>query len=235
MSAAPPVWAVIVAAGRGTRFGAGRPKVHQRLLHNTVLGWSCEAFVGHPRIDAVVLVHAADDPQIVSISCHGHPKLTLTLGGDDRASSVRAGLAAARAAGARDDTLMLVHDGARPCVSPAEIDAVIEAAVAAGDDGALLALPVTDTLKRHHWKQVQQTMPRDELARALTPQAFRLGLLDAALAAVDGAAVTDESSAMEQAGYQPRLVWGQAANLKITYAEDLALAAFWLQQRSKSA
>lgn len=140
-----------------------------------------------------------------------------------------------RAAGARDDTLMLVHDGARPCVSAAEIDAVIEAAVAAGDDGALLALPVTDTLKRHHWKQVQQTMPRDELARALTPQAFRLGPLDAALAAVDGAAVTDESSAMEQAGYQPRLVWGQAANLKITYAEDLALAAFWLQQRSKSA
>jgi 2-C-methyl-D-erythritol 4-phosphate cytidylyltransferase len=235
MSDPPPVWAVIVAAGKGNRFGAERPKVHQPLLDRTVLTWSCEAFLGHSRIDAVILAHAQGDPQIAALPCRDHAKLTLTFGGADRAVSVRAGLAAARIAGAPNNALILVHDGARPCVSAAEINAVIDAALAAGDDGALLALPVTDTLKRHRNQQVQQTVPRDELARALTPQAFRLGVLETALAAASTAAgITDEASAMERAGYAPTLVWGQSANLKITYAEDLALAAFWLQQRRSS-
>ena len=148
---------------------------------------------------------------------------------------MRAGLAAARAAGAPDDALILVHDGARPCVSAAEIDALIDAATDAGDHGALLALPVTDTLKRRTGQQVKGTLDREGLARALTPQAFKLGLLDAALAAADSATTTDDASAMEQAGFHPQLVWGQVANLKVTYADDLALAAFWLQQQGRDA
>ncbi|MEN8663675.1 MAG: 2-C-methyl-D-erythritol 4-phosphate cytidylyltransferase, partial [Polycyclovorans sp.] len=105
----------------------------------------------------------------------------------------------------------------------------------AGDHGALLALPVTDTLKRRTGQQVQGTVDRNNLARALTPQAFRLAVLDAALAAADAAATTDDASAMEQAGFTPQLVWGQAANLKITFADDLPLAAFWLQQQGRAA
>lgn len=231
-----PVWAVVVAAGRGSRFGSGGlPKVHQPLLGKSVLAWSCEAFLYHPRVAAVVLVHAADDLRVFALACHGDARLHLTPGSDERAASVRAGLAAARGAGAPDHALMLIHDGARPCVSAGEIDAVIDAATDAGDHGALLALPVTDTLKRRTGQQVQGTVDRNNLARALTPQAFRLAVLDAALAAADAAATTDDASAMEQAGFTPQLVWGQAANLKITFADDLPLAAFWLQHQGRAA
>ena len=231
-----PVWAVVVAAGRGRRFGSGGlPKVHQPLLGKSVLAWSCEAFLYHPRVAAVVLVHAADDRRVFALACHGDARLHLTPGSDERAASVRAGLAAARGAGAPDRALMLIHDGARPCVSAGEIDAVIDAASDAGNHGALLALPVTDTLKRRTGQQVQGTVDRNDLARALTPQAFRLAVLDAALAAADAAATTDDASAMEQAGFTPQLVWGQAANLKITFADDLPLAAFWLQQQGRAA
>ena len=230
-----PVWAVVVAAGKGTRMGDGPPKVHRHVLGKQVLAWSCEAFLGHRRVSGVVLAHAADDQRVTGLPCFGHERLHLTHGADDRAASVRAGLAAARAAGAPDDALILVHDGARSCVSAAEIDALIDAATDAGDHGALLALPVTDTLKRRTGQQVKGTLDREGLARALTPQAFKLGLLDAALAAADSATTTDDASAMEQAGFHPQLVWWQVANLKVTYADDLALAAFWLQQQGRDA
>lgn len=235
MTALLPVWAVVVAAGKGTRMGEGLPKVHRLVLGKPVLAWSCEAFLKHRRVTGVVLVHAADDRLVNGLPCHDDDRLHLTHGGNDRAASVRAGLAAARRAGAVDEALILVHDGARPCVSADEIDAVIEAAIEAGDHGALLALPVTDTLKRHAGQHVKGTVERDGLARALTPQAFTLRLLDAALAAADSATTTDDANAMEQAGFHPQLVWGQAANLKITYADDLALAAFWLQQQGRDA
>jgi len=236
MTAPLQVWAVVVAAGKGTRMGDdGPPKVHRHVLGKPVLAWSCEAFLGHRRITGMVLVHAADDTLVSTLPCHDDARLFFAQGGNDRAASVRAGLAAARRAGATDESLILVHDGARPCVSRDDIDAVIEIALESGDHGALLALPVTDTLKRHAGQQVQGTVDREGLARALTPQAFTLGLLDAALAAADSATTTDDASAMEQAGYAPRLVWGHAANLKITYPDDLALAAFWLQQLGRDA
>jgi 2-C-methyl-D-erythritol 4-phosphate cytidylyltransferase len=233
MSGASPVWVVVVAAGQGTRFGAKGPKVHQPLCGQTVLAWSCAAFFDHPRVVRVVLVHAAEDRAIELLPCRGDTRLICVSGGPTRTASVQAGVAAVRAAGAADDALVLVHDGARPCVSAAEIDAVIAAAEAAGPSGAVLALPVTDTLKRHADQTVQATVPREDLARALTPQAFPLGALQAALAAAPDC--TDEAGAMERAGFAPRLVWGKAANLKITYADDLALAEFWLQRRACSA
>lgn len=233
MSGASPVWVVVVAAGQGTRFGPGRPKVHQPLCGQTVLAWSCAAFLDHVRVASLVLVHAAEDRNIEALPCRGDVRLTCVPGGPTRMASVQAGLAAVRAAGAADDALVLVHDGARPCVSTAEIDAVIAGAEAAGPSGALLALPVTDTLKRHVDQTVQATVPREDLARALTPQAFPLGALQAALSVAPEC--TDEASAMERAGYAPLLVWGEATNLKITYADDLALAEFWLQRRARAA
>jgi 2-C-methyl-D-erythritol 4-phosphate cytidylyltransferase len=155
-------------------------------------------------------------------------------GGDSRAASVAAGLAALPAAA---DDWVLVHDAARPCLPRADLDALL-ARVERGGVGGLLARPVTDTLKRGSADaHVLATVDRRDLWQAQTPQMFRLGeLRDALDAALDsGAEITDEASAMELAGFPVVLVSGSVANLKVTYPADLALAAFWLEQSGVAA
>jgi 2-C-methyl-D-erythritol 4-phosphate cytidylyltransferase len=156
-----------------------------------------------------------------------------TTGGEQRADSVLAGLACLDGRAA-DSDWVLVHDAARPCLCADDLQRLISA-VRGSDIGGILAEPVVDTVKRASADGlVEATLDRDRLWRAQTPQMFRLGELRSALqrALAAGEAITDEASAMEHAGFPVQLVRGSPANLKVTVAEDLALAAWYLQQRT---
>jgi 2-C-methyl-D-erythritol 4-phosphate cytidylyltransferase len=150
-------------------------------------------------------------------------------GGGTRAASVTNGLAVLRSLGAREDDWVLVHDAARCLVTPAQIIQLMEAC-AQDAVGGLLALKLPDTLKQEQDGRVAATLPRGDKWLAQTPQMFRLGLLQRALEHA-GAEVTDESSAIEALGLQPRLVDGSAQNFKVTYPEDFALAEAVLRAR----
>jgi len=153
---------------------------------------------------------------------------TVRCGGATRAESVTNGLQAA-AMVASDDDWVLVHDAARPCISPAMLDALFDE-LANDPVGGILAVPVADTLKRADVEQrVAATEPRDGLWQAQTPQMFRYGLLCDALQKCSN--VTDEAGAVEALGLKPKLVRGDATNLKVTYPADLALAAMILRAR----
>jgi 2-C-methyl-D-erythritol 4-phosphate cytidylyltransferase len=227
-------WAVIPAAGGGSRMNLARPKQYAQLRGRTMLEWSVAAFLDLGWIDGVVLALARNDTEYARLPLAGHPRIHVTVGGAARAESVLAGLGgvAARSAGFRD-VRVLVHDAARPCVHWTDIERLRDEA----DErhGGLLALPVSDTLKRAQQNRSVETVDRALIWRAQTPQLFNLNTLDAALreALRDGIEITDEASAMERAGFQPRLVRGRESNIKVTYPEDLRLADFWLARQEE--
>ena len=188
----------------------------------------------HPRIDGVVVVIGAEDEQWSEVAAEltTDKPLRVVIGGAERCHSVINGLEVLREWVAPDDWV-LVHDAARPCLTVADLDRLLNELVA-DPVGGLLAVPVRDTLKQADFAgRVAATVDRSQLWHALTPQMFRLGLLyDAITAALArGLLVTDEAAAMEAAGFAPRLVEGRADNLKITRPEDLALAEFYLKRR----
>ncbi len=224
----PVCWGVIPAAGKGLRMQSAVPKQYLPLGGSSVLAQSVTCLLALPALRGVVVVVEAGEarwqPQLAPLATNSRPVWT-TLGGADRASSVLAGLQAL-ATRASLDHWVLVHDAARPCVGPAALAKLVEALV---DEpvGALLAVPVRDTLKRASADgRAAATVPREGLWQAQTPQAFRLGLLLEALqrAREAKAAITDEASAVEAMGLYPRLVVGEWANLKITEPGDLAIA-----------
>ncbi len=226
----PRHFAIVPAAGSGSRFGAGKPKQYLGLLGRPLIYHTLAALTACPDIDRVWVVLAPDDTEWGrhDWSALG-PKLeTLRCGGATRADSVGNGLqAAAMVAG--DDDWVLVHDAARPCLS-GEMLAALFAELAADPVGGILAVPVADTLKRADAAQrVAATEPRDGLWQAQTPQMFRYGLLRKALEKCRE--VTDEAGAVEAMGLQPKLVRCDATNLKVTYPADLALAAMILRGR----
>jgi 2-C-methyl-D-erythritol 4-phosphate cytidylyltransferase len=227
-------WAVIPAAGGGTRMNLSRPKQYAQLRGRTMLEWSVAPFLDLDWIDGVVLVLARSDTEYARLSLARHPRLYVTIGGAALAESVLAGLRAVaeHSAGFRD-VRVLVHDAARLCVSWTDIERLREES----DDrhGGLLALPVSDTLKRGQQNRVVETVDRAQIWRAQTPQLFGLTALAGALrdGLQAGVEITDEASAMERAGYQPRLVRGRESNIKVTYPEDLRLADFWLARQEE--
>ena len=190
-----------------------------------------KAFAGVARINHGVLVSAPDDEQIDGVlATHPQPLfVTSRMGGATRAESVLAGLHELRKHGAHDNDWVLVHDAARCLVTPAQINALMDACQ---NDavGGLLAHKLADTLKAETQGRVAQTVDRADKWLAQTPQMFRLGALMQALEQA-GAAVTDEASAMEAMGLSPLLVPGNAQNFKVTYPEDFALAAAILNSR----
>lgn len=225
-------WALIPAAGRGLRFGGARPKQYLEVAGKPLLAHAMDALLAHPQVEGAVIALAADDPYWPGWTTRqGKPVITCT-GGGERADSVLAALEALPASVA-DDALLLVHDAARPNLRADDIGRLIAAAEACAE-GAILAAPVRDTLKRADGDgRIAATEPRERLWRALTPQAFRRDLLRRALetAQADGVAVTDEAMAVERLGLHPRLVEGREDNLKVTTPADLALAAFPLENR----
>lgn len=213
---------------------SGRPKQYLTLHGRALIEWSLAPFLDAEWIDGVVLVLARQDSEFAQLPIARHPRIITTVGGGARADSVLAGLeVVASHTRAFRDVHVLVHDAARPCVQAADIDRLCEEA----DDehGGILALPVSDTLKRARQHRIAETLDRSAIWRAQTPQLFRLSLLMQALkdCSEGGHEVTDEASAMEQRGYKPRLVRGSEANIKVTYPEDLQLAQFWLQQQER--
>ena len=226
----PRHFAIVPAAGSGSRFGAGTPKQYLSLLGRPLIYHTLAALTACPAIDRVWVILAPDDAEWDRHDWSQlGPKLeTLRCGGATRADSVGNGLQAA-AMVAADDDWILVHDAARPCINNEMLSALF-AELADDPVGGILAVPVADTLKRADAAQrVAATEPRDGLWQAQTPQMFRYGLLRAALEQCR--AVTDEAGAVEALGLQPRLVRCDATNLKVTYPADLALAAMILRGR----
>ena len=226
----PRYYAIVPAAGSGSRFGSGRPKQYLNLLGHPLIHHTLAALVACPDIDRVWVVLSPEDSEWERYNWSElGPKLeTLRCGGATRADSVSNGLKAA-AMVAADDDWVLVHDAARPCLSKEMLAALFDE-LADDPVGGILAVPVADTLKRADGEQrVAATEPRDGLWQAQTPQMFRYGVLHEALEKCRE--VTDEAGAIEALGLKPRLVRADATNLKVTYPADLALAAMILRGR----
>ncbi len=223
-------FAIVPAAGSGSRFGGEIPKQYLPLRGLPLVHHTLKPLCACPRIERVWVVLAPDDAYWGQRDWSAlGPKLeTLRCGGASRAESVINGLRAADLAA--DDDWILVHDAARPCLSAEALDALLDE-LAEDPVGGLLAVPVADTLKlADEAGRVAATQPREALWQAQTPQMFRCRLLREALAAARQ--VTDEAGAIEAAGMRPRLVQSEAANLKVTYPADLALAEFILRGRA---
>jgi 2-C-methyl-D-erythritol 4-phosphate cytidylyltransferase/2-C-methyl-D-erythritol 2,4-cyclodiphosphate synthase len=217
--------ALVVAAGRGQRFGGPLPKQYAELAGRPVLGHSLARLAAHPRIDRVQAVIHPDDRPFYDRAAAGLELSEPTAGGASRQDSVRLGLEglAPHAPGA-----VLIHDGARPFIGAAVIDRVLDGL--GGAAGAIAALPVTDTLKRGVDGRIAGTVARVGLWRAQTPQGFRFAEILAAHRAAAGHELTDDAAVAERAGLPVALVEGAPENIKITTADDLTRAERWLAE-----
>jgi 2-C-methyl-D-erythritol 4-phosphate cytidylyltransferase len=212
--------ALIVAAGTGSRLGAGRPKALVPLAGVPILARAASAFLDHPRIARVVAAVRSPDEARAALGPSLAARLTLVAGGPERQDSVRRGLEAVGDAG-----IVLVHDAARPLVTRRLIDAVIDATLRAG--AAVPVVAVADTVKRLAPDgAIRDTLPREDLRLAQTPQGFRTDLLRAACARAErhGTRGTDDASLVESAGERVAVVEGSPRNIKITTPADLRLA-----------
>ena len=220
-----PAYALIPAAGAGVRMGAAAPKQYLEIAGRPLLHYALNAIARHPGIERIFVILAPGDVRYTRYDWSDYAaKLEpLYCGGQTRAATVFNGLLAARDTIAASDWV-LVHDAARPCLARAELDRLF-AELADDATGGLLAVPVADTLKRaDRESRVAHTEPRDNLWGAQTPQAFRYRVLLEALRAADPELVTDEAGAVEALGLKPKLVLGDARNIKVTFPGDLALA-----------
>jgi 2-C-methyl-D-erythritol 4-phosphate cytidylyltransferase len=222
----PRLWALIPCAGTGSRAGLEGPKQYQPVAGRPMVLHTLVAFAGVPRLSGVLVVVSSGDSFFENYDA---TVLVAACGGSTRASSVLNGLSALLEHGADPGDWVLVHDAARCLITPAQIDTLIDACQYDAI-GGLLALKLTDTLKREVGGRVAQTVDRADKWLAQTPQMFRIAELQQALQAA-GDAVTDEASALEFVGKAPLLVEGSAQNFKVTYRQDFALAAAILQSR----
>jgi len=236
------VWAVIPAAGMGSRMGSFTPKQYLHIQGKSLLQHTVETVVNCPGITSVVVALAANDTDWNALDVSRHQQVHTVVGGETRADSVVAALKfVCNKAG--DNAMALVHDAARALTSTSDIVALMQAVAAKPEQGGLLAVPVQDTLKRAtsvppDGVQVDSTVSRDNLWQAQTPQMFRAGLLLNALQYNSDAAtrgdITDEASAMERMGYSPVMIQSTSPNFKITTSVDLDLASAYLQARAGS-
>lgn len=220
----PSYFVVIPAAGVGSRMVNDTPKQYIQIHGQTLLEHALSPFVQHAAVSRIAVVLHADDAHWSTLSLSDHPKIITTVGGETRAHSVLQGLQALRDH-AGDEDWVMVHDAARPGVRLSHIDRLMRA-VSEHAVGGLLAVPVHDTLKKANDQgTVFETVAREKLWAAQTPQLFRVGILCDALtqALSSGVAITDESSAVERLGYEPLLVPGDRCNFKVTTREDLTL------------
>jgi 2-C-methyl-D-erythritol 4-phosphate cytidylyltransferase len=225
---------VVPAAGIGARMGAGLPKQYLTLAGQSIIAHTLARLGDHPLVAGLYVAVAAEDPYWSGVSLPAGCPVARVDGGAERCHSVLNALEALAAEAGPEDWV-LVHDAARPCLRWSDIDA-LAAAAALHPAGGLLGLPVRDTMKRTDGEgAVVETVSRERLWHALTPQMFRLSPLRSALAAVleAGGLVTDEAQAMERAGHRPLMVEGRADNIKVTRPGDLALAELFLEQQAR--
>jgi len=226
------VWAVVPAAGIGSRMQADRPKQYLQLDGKMVIENTLQRLALHPKIKGIVISVAENDPWWSQCSQDYDCPIHVVSGGAERADSVLNALTKLTTL-TDDDPWVLVHDAARPCIRHGDIDAMLTS-LSEHSVGGILGIPVNDTVKRANAQQeITETVSRQGLWRASTPQMFHLQALTNALqtAKQQQLIVTDEASAMELAGLQPMMVEGHSDNIKITLPQDLALASLYLQQQ----
>jgi 2-C-methyl-D-erythritol 4-phosphate cytidylyltransferase len=228
-------FALVPCAGVGERAGQDRPKQYARIGSRSMVAHTLAALAAVPRLQATLVVLAPGDEQFEAHApeFHGEQAWVARSGGATRAATVANGLAELLRRGARAGDWVLVHDAARCLLRPEWVDRLIDGC---RDDevGGLLALPLADTLKQAREGRVERTLDRSDKWAAQTPQMFRLGLLQQALAQA-GPGVTDEASAVEAVGHAPLLVPGELENFKLTWPQELALAARLLRTRDLEA
>jgi 2-C-methyl-D-erythritol 4-phosphate cytidylyltransferase len=222
--------AIVPAGGSGARFGAASPKQYSMIAGKMVLEHTLIALTKCAAIERIFVNVQSDDAHVDALVKHHANVTLLRSAGAARADTVQNALKDISKQ-VRRDAWVLVHDAARPCVSRVDLDRLI-ALAGAHAVGGLLASPVSDTLKRANSDgEVTETVPREGMWRALTPQMFRYETLLHALAASPD--VTDEAQAIEALGMSPLLVAGSARNIKITRPEDAELAAYYLTQQAQ--
>ncbi len=232
----PRIHALIPAAGLSVRFGGTTLKQYAHLLGKPVIAHSIEAVRQHQAVAAVTVALAQDDGIYDELIRPRYPEVNTATGGDSRAQTVLKGLRYIRSLDA-ECQWVLVHDAARPCLPYAALEALLQQGLG-HEQGAILAVPVSDTLKLDTGQgRIASTVDRSGLWAAQTPQLFPLNtLLEHLQAAIHfGKPPTDEAEAMERAGIHPLLVAGCSSNIKITGPEDLALAEFILKHRKNTA
>lgn len=222
------LYAVVPAAGVGSRMQADRPKQYLSVLGKTIMEHTLERLLSLEELQHIVLPVAAHDTAWQGLAVCSHEKISTCAGGSERFESVLNGLNALLGLGAKPDDHVLVHDVARPCISLKDLQQL------AGSDcpqGLILGSPVRDTMKRTQPSGlIEHTVSREHLWHALTPQMAPIGILKSAIerAVVEGVQVTDEASALEHAGYHPMMLEGASSNIKVTRPEDLFLASAYL-------
>jgi len=227
------VHALIPAAGHSVRFGGTMLKQYAHLLGMPVMTHSILAVQSHPAVSSVTVALAEDDGIFEQLVRPGFPDVLTVTGGESRAQTVMNGINFIIARYPECEWV-LVHDAARPCLSADDLARLLDQG-RQSESGAILAIPVNDTLKLSDDDGlIERTVDRSRIWAAQTPQLFRIDPLRANLqsALATGGSPTDEASAMEQAGVRPLLVMGSPTNIKITGTEDLALAEFILQRQS---
>ena len=223
--------AIVPAAGIGSRMGADKPKQYLMLGQQTILSHTLDKLLSHPQIDHVIVALHPRDHYFSTLPQSAHPKLSQVIGGSERADSVLTALNYALEI--NPNAWVLVHDAARPCVTHDDINKLILSSKTY-PQGAILAVPVRDTMKRSDESgNITTTIDRALLWHALTPQFFPILPLQRNLtdALAVNATITDEASAMEWAGIMPGLVCGRADNIKVTHPNDLQLAALFMSQK----
>lgn len=226
----PRLWVVIPAAGSGSRMQQSHPKQYLSIQGVTIIEHTLNAFLAKPEIARIMVCIAQNDQHFNQLAVADNPRVATTLGGSSRALSVLNGV---NALAADDQDWVLVHDAARPCLSVNLLDSLIQQ-LKSDEIGGILAVPANDTLKRANSEQrIESTMDRSTIWQAQTPQMFRYGLLKNAInhSISNNIEITDEASALESMGYMPKLIKGDARNLKVTTPDDIDLAEFLLNSK----
>lgn len=226
------IWAIIPAAGVGKRMQANCPKQYLEIEQKTILQRTIERLAAHPQVVGVVVAISPGDEYWQDLDIGLDKPLVVVDGGVERCHSVQNALAYL-VDNDKSDNWALVHDAARPCILLNDIDQLIST-VLKQDNGGILGLPVSDTLKYcESDNTIQKTVSRDHLWRALTPQMFKVGELYTAIekSLADNYVVTDEASAIEHVGGKPCIVEGHPSNIKITRPQDLELATLFIRQQ----
>ena len=224
-----PLYAVVPAAGVGSRMQADRPKQYLVLHGQTILEHTLQTLLQFNAIEEIVLPVSKSDGYISNLSICTHSKVTLCDGGSERFNSVLNGLKTLLDKGVDKNAWVMVHDVARPCVRLQDLQNLYDHA---NVNGVILGLQVRDTMKRTQKNaQIIKTIDRTNLWHAQTPQLAPIGILfDAISKSIkDNVAITDEASALEYYGLTPTMLAGHPSNIKVTQPEDLELAAAFLQ------
>jgi 2-C-methyl-D-erythritol 4-phosphate cytidylyltransferase len=228
-----PLVVVVPAAGVGKRMLTACPKQYLEIAGKTVIEHTVERLLAHDEIAEVIIALGEHDEYFVSTTLASNSKVSCVVGGQERVDSVLAGL---QHIDIKKYQWVLVHDAARPCFQDKDLSQLIKYCYE-NDHGGILAAPVRDTMKlANDNKTISKTIDRSVLWHALTPQMYQVSTLLTAItkAKEQGGEITDESSAIEQAGFTSGLVEGSSDNIKITRPEDLTLAQFILAQQKKT-